>query len=152
MLNSNGSNVKTYVGTDGKIHFVDWTGADTALNFSSGISSVIIPEIKLSGKLSAFTSNSSQENCGSSVTNTDNVKITCTGFTSLFIESSTKTVSVTLCKSDGTTSKSNYSAEMDISGCDYIILGIPSSATISSGYRNSTTISYSVTVTNIIIS
>ena len=36
MLNSNGTNVKTYVGTDGKIHFIDWTGADTVLNFSKG--------------------------------------------------------------------------------------------------------------------
>ena len=27
--------VKTYVGTDGKLHFVNSAGADTALNFSS---------------------------------------------------------------------------------------------------------------------
>ena len=35
MLNSNVTNVKTYVGTDGKLHFVNSAGADTALNFSS---------------------------------------------------------------------------------------------------------------------
>ena len=35
MLNSNVSNVKTYVGTDGKLHFTDSAGADTALNFKS---------------------------------------------------------------------------------------------------------------------
>lgn len=29
-------NIKTYVGRDSKLHFVDLTGADTALNFSSG--------------------------------------------------------------------------------------------------------------------
>lgn len=29
-------NIKTYVGSDSKLHFVDLTGADTALNFSSG--------------------------------------------------------------------------------------------------------------------
>ncbi len=29
-------NIKTYVGGDGKLHFTDLTGADTALNFSSG--------------------------------------------------------------------------------------------------------------------
>ncbi len=28
--------MKTYVGTDGKLHFVNSAGADTALNFSSG--------------------------------------------------------------------------------------------------------------------
>ena len=38
MINSNGSNIKTYVGSDGKIHFKDWTGADTVLNFNSGFS------------------------------------------------------------------------------------------------------------------
>ncbi len=30
--------MKTYVGTDGKLHFVNSAGADTALNFSSGSS------------------------------------------------------------------------------------------------------------------
>ncbi len=30
--------MKTYVGTDGKLHFVNSAGADTALNFSSGLS------------------------------------------------------------------------------------------------------------------
>ncbi len=30
-------NIKTYVGSDSKLHFVDLTGADTALNFSSGV-------------------------------------------------------------------------------------------------------------------
>ena len=28
--------VKTYVGSDGKLHFTDASGADTALNFSKG--------------------------------------------------------------------------------------------------------------------
>ena len=28
------SNIRTYVGSDGKIHFVDRTGADSVLNFS----------------------------------------------------------------------------------------------------------------------
>ena len=43
MLNSNGSKIKTYVGDDGAIHFTDWTGADTVLNFSSGaISKVVV--------------------------------------------------------------------------------------------------------------
>ena len=37
MINSNGANVKTYVGSDGKIHFTDWTGADSVLNFSKGV-------------------------------------------------------------------------------------------------------------------
>ena len=32
------SKVKTYVGSDGKLHFVNSAGADTALNFSSGLS------------------------------------------------------------------------------------------------------------------
>ena len=36
MLNSNGTNVKTYVGDDGLIHFTDWTGADSVLPFSKG--------------------------------------------------------------------------------------------------------------------
>ena len=35
MLNSKVSKVKTYVGSDGKLHFVNSAGADTALNFSS---------------------------------------------------------------------------------------------------------------------
>lgn len=34
-LNSNIGNISVYVGSDGKIHFKDGTGADTALNFSS---------------------------------------------------------------------------------------------------------------------
>ncbi len=35
-INSNISGIRTYVGTDGKIHFVDGAGADTVLNFSKG--------------------------------------------------------------------------------------------------------------------
>ena len=35
MINSNISGIRTYVGADGKLHFVDAGGADTALNFSS---------------------------------------------------------------------------------------------------------------------
>ena len=35
MINSNLTQVKTYVGEDGKLHFVDSGGADTALNFSN---------------------------------------------------------------------------------------------------------------------
>ncbi len=34
-INSNISGIRTYVGTDGKIHFVDGAGADTVLNFST---------------------------------------------------------------------------------------------------------------------
>ena len=34
-LNNKLSQVRTYVGTDGKLHSVDGTGADTVLNFSS---------------------------------------------------------------------------------------------------------------------
>lgn len=34
-INSNISGIRTYVGADGKLHFVDAGGADTALNFSS---------------------------------------------------------------------------------------------------------------------
>mgnify|MGYP001076185972 CR=1 FL=1 len=36
-LNNKLSQVRTYVGTDGKLHSVDGTGADTVLNFSSVI-------------------------------------------------------------------------------------------------------------------
>ena len=36
MINSNAAKIKTYVGSDGKLHFIDSAGADTALNFSSG--------------------------------------------------------------------------------------------------------------------
>ena len=39
-INNNLTKVKTYVGTDGKLHSVDGTGADTVLNFSSGIKKV----------------------------------------------------------------------------------------------------------------
>ena len=35
MINSNGTNVKTYVGSDGLLHFTDWTGSDSVINFSS---------------------------------------------------------------------------------------------------------------------
>ena len=35
-INSNMNKIKTYVGGDKKLHFIDGTGADTALNFSSG--------------------------------------------------------------------------------------------------------------------
>ena len=34
--------MKTYVGTDGKLHFVNSAGADTALNFNSGAISKIV--------------------------------------------------------------------------------------------------------------
>lgn len=34
VLNGKVSKIKTYVGSDGKLHFVDASGADTALNFS----------------------------------------------------------------------------------------------------------------------
>ena len=36
MINSNVTKIKTYVGTDGKLHFVDSVGADTVLPFSNG--------------------------------------------------------------------------------------------------------------------
>ena len=35
MINSNASKIKTYVGSDGKLHFVDSAGADSVLNFSA---------------------------------------------------------------------------------------------------------------------
>lgn len=35
-INSNMGGIRTYVGSDGKLHFVDAGGADTALNFSAG--------------------------------------------------------------------------------------------------------------------
>ena len=35
MINSNASKIKTYVGDDGKLHFVNSAGADTVLPFSS---------------------------------------------------------------------------------------------------------------------
>ena len=34
LQSSNASQIKTYVGTDGKIHFTNSAGADTVLNFS----------------------------------------------------------------------------------------------------------------------
>ena len=40
MINSKVTQVKTYVGVDGLIHFTDSAGADTALNFSKGITSI----------------------------------------------------------------------------------------------------------------
>ena len=43
MLNSNGANVKTYVGSDGLLHFTDWSGADSVIPFS-----VLAKESKLS--------------------------------------------------------------------------------------------------------
>ena len=37
MINSNGSNIKTYVSEeDGLLHFTDWTGADSVLPFNKG--------------------------------------------------------------------------------------------------------------------
>lgn len=38
---TNLAKVKTYVGTDGKLHFINSAGADTALNFSKGIHKII---------------------------------------------------------------------------------------------------------------
>ena len=118
---------------------------------SSGIKSITIPSLTLSGSLTAFTSNSTQENCGAKCSNTNNVKIDCEGFSILSIGSTTKTISVTLGNIDGTTTTVNYSEPIDISLCSYITLSIPSSGNISSGYRNSTTIKYSVTVTDIVL-
>ena len=48
MLNSNSQKIKTYVGTDGKLHFVNSAGADTALNFSSGSSTTKLLSINIS--------------------------------------------------------------------------------------------------------
>ena len=39
-LNDDTSKIKTYVGTDGKLHFVNKAGADSVLNFSSGGSDI----------------------------------------------------------------------------------------------------------------
>ena len=52
--------MKTYVGTDGKLHFVNSAGADTALNFSSGFSNIRKENMKVlttysSGSSSYFT-------------------------------------------------------------------------------------------------
>ena len=55
MINSNVSKVKTYVGTDGKLHFVNSVGADTALNFRS-IESVQIPSGLVITSVSAYRS------------------------------------------------------------------------------------------------
>ena len=41
-LNSNCKKINTYVGNDGKIHFVNSGGADTVLNFSSGAKSIVL--------------------------------------------------------------------------------------------------------------
>lgn len=41
ITNTNLAKVKTYVGTDGKLHFINSAGADTALNFSKGIHKII---------------------------------------------------------------------------------------------------------------
>ena len=45
MINSNAAKIKTYVGSDGKLHFVDSAGADTALNFSKGTNSIKVCDI-----------------------------------------------------------------------------------------------------------
>ena len=34
-INNNLTQIKTYVGSDGKLHFIDASGADAVLNFSS---------------------------------------------------------------------------------------------------------------------
>ena len=37
LLNDETNNIKVYVSEDGKLHFVDTDGADTVLNFNSGV-------------------------------------------------------------------------------------------------------------------
>ena len=46
-LNKNMGKVKTYVGSDGKLHFTDASGADTALNFSSAKTHTVHLQSKL---------------------------------------------------------------------------------------------------------
>lgn len=41
-LNESLGNVRTYVGSDGKLHFVDASGADSVLPFSSSIKEIIV--------------------------------------------------------------------------------------------------------------
>lgn len=48
-LNNKLANVRTYVGTDGKLHSVDGTGADTVLNFKNTFSD----EMSLSCKINS---------------------------------------------------------------------------------------------------
>ena len=38
--------INVYVGSDSKLHFVNRDGADTVLNFSSGVDSITIPSIE----------------------------------------------------------------------------------------------------------
>ena len=81
MINSNGTNVKTYVGSDGLLHFTDWTGADSVLNFSSGGTTC-----KLSLTLSGSASKTNDYVTG---------KASVSGTSIFSIDFKSKTVSVT---------------------------------------------------------
>lgn len=48
-LNDKGLQIRIYVGSDEKLHFIDWTGADTVLNFNKGVS---LNDLKLSSRIS----------------------------------------------------------------------------------------------------
>lgn len=61
--NNNMKKIKTYVGTDGKLHFIDATGADSVLPFKNGVSA--IPTIIANGSWTWGTA-----------TNTHNVNVT----------------------------------------------------------------------------
>ena len=74
------TNVKTYVGSDGLLHFTDWSGADSVLNFSKGASQGTM-SLTLSGSASAKKSN---------VTGTASIS----GTTNFLIDFANKTVSV----------------------------------------------------------
>jgi len=54
-LNSSLDKVRTYVGTDGKIHFVNSAGADTVLNFNKGTSQGTV-SVTVSGSASTYKS------------------------------------------------------------------------------------------------
>lgn len=75
-LNSSLTKVKTYVGSDGKLHFVDAKGADSVLPFS-GSNKYIDSSIQVRGGMNETTTNDY------SVVVPSNVK-TCTIFSSVF--------------------------------------------------------------------
>ena len=146
--------MKTYVGDDGLIHFTDSAGADTALNFSKGLSSINIPSLAISGSLSAFTSNSTQENCGSSTSSSNSLKLYINGLSTLSVGTVSKNITAQLIKSDGTVTSNTLSSNssLSVTGYEYVTFSISLASQIASGYRTKTTINYSFSIKNLVIS
>lgn len=122
-LNQKINKVKTYVGSDGKLHFTDASGADSVLPFSSGLSKAYSSTSKTSSKSYTITADGTYTiiAVGSKTWMTvDTLEIS--GFTADISQFSTNDGSSPHAIKVGLNKKLTKGTVIKASGCDHISL------------------------------